>query len=85
MSPRGIPGFLSRCYHLTKEMYGLKQAHLAFNTKLFKDLGEIGFEELGNAPCMLKKGCSNTLTFFLVYVDDILILSQCLEELKIAE
>ena len=43
MSPRGVPGIISTCFKLLKAMYGLKQAHLAWHTKLCADLNGIGF------------------------------------------
>lgn len=76
MSPRGIPGVRSRCYRLKKDMYELKQAHLAWHSKLCGDLNRLGFNELSRAPCLFSRkigGGKNK--FFLVYVEDLLILA----------
>eukprot|EP00171_Calliarthron_tuberculosum_P022036 IDg22036t1 len=54
MSPQGIPGMKSRCYQLLKAMYGLKQAHLAWHTKLCSDLKTLAFKELASAPCVFR-------------------------------
>ncbi len=51
MSPHGIPGIRPKRYKQSA-MYGLKQAHLAWNNKLCHDLKELGFEELPSAPCI---------------------------------
>ena len=76
MSPRGIPGMKSRCYRLVKAMYGLKQAHLAWHTKLCSDLMGLGLKELPSAPCVFRrKGTANRYAYLLVYVDDILVLA----------
>ena len=74
MSPRGIPGLKSRSYRLVKAIYGLKQAHLAWHTKLCGDLMNLGFEELPSAPCIFKRTTSRGQhAYILVYVDDILV------------
>ena len=77
MSPRGIPGVKSQCYRLKKAMYGLKQAHLAWHTKLCTDLNGIGFFELPSAPCVFRRKCVDGMfyEYILVYVDDLLVLA----------
>ena len=81
MSPRGIPGRKSRCYRLLKAIYGLKQAHLAWHTKLCGDLLNMRFEELPSAPCVFRRKCKSTIdSFILVYVDDLLILAASVTE-----
>lgn len=81
MSPHGIPGMVSKFYRLLKAMYGLKQAHLAWHTKLCRDLKALGFEELPSAPCVFRlRGQGSGLCFILVYVDDLLILTPTMEE-----
>ena len=79
MSPRGIPGLKPRVYKLKKSLYGLKQAHLAWHTTLCSDLAELGFHELVYAPCVFRRKVG-VLSFILVYVDDMLILSTTQEE-----
>lgn len=81
MSPRGIPERAPRCYKLLKAIYGLKQAHLAWHTKLSSDLHTMGFEELPSAPCVFcRKNESSRSSFILVYVDDLLILAENVTE-----
>lgn len=76
MSPLGILGVKSQCYRLNKAMYGLKQAHLAWHTKLGGDLNRLGFNELPSAQCVFRRKARNGEDeFILVYVDDLLILA----------
>lgn len=83
MSPRGIPGRESRCYKLLKAMYGLKQAHLSWHTKLVGDLNQMGYKELPSAPCVFRRVHASGITsYILVYVDDILVLATTLLELN---
>jgi hypothetical protein len=42
-TPRGISGWPSRMRRLLKAMYGLKQAHKAWHTKISGDLIRMGF------------------------------------------
>ena len=65
------------CYRLLKAMYGLKQAHLAWHTKLGGDLNGIGFMELKSAACIFRrKGKDGYDEYILAYVDDLLILAR---------
>ena len=76
MSPRGIPGRPSRCYKLLKAIYGLKQAHLAWHTRLVSDLNKLGFVKILSDTCVFKRTSnSGGVIFLLVYVDDILVLA----------
>lgn len=69
MSPRGIPGRKSRCYKLLKDIYGLKQAHIAWHRKLSGEIGGIGFRELPSAPCVFRRETeSEKISFILFYV-----------------
>lgn len=89
-SPRGVSGLKPCCYKLVKAMYGLKQAHLAWHTKLSKDLRDLGFEELPSAPCVFRRKFGDIgYSYILVYVDDLLVFtpnaaqrSSILEELR---
>eukprot|EP00171_Calliarthron_tuberculosum_P009109 IDg9109t1 len=56
------------------------KAHLAWHTKLVRDLSGLGFHELPSAPCVFMQKEDSALkpnqeSFILVYVDDLLILS----------
>lgn len=72
MSPRGIAGKFSEFYKLNKAIYGLKQAHLSWHTKLKIYLQLMGFRELPSAPCVFQRSVPPSIrTNLLVYVDDI--------------
>ena len=86
-SPRGIPDKKSRVYRLRKAIYGLKQAHLAWHSRVVSDLCASGFKELPSCPCVFVKWYSedNAIVIILVYVDDFLVFSSCkkrMEEIK---
>ena len=86
-SPRGIPNKTSRVYRLHKAIYGLKQAHLAWHSRVVADLCNAGFNELPSCPCVFVKWYEeeDAVVIILVYVDDFLVLSssqQRMEEVK---
>ena len=82
-SPHGIPGFPSRLYKIKKALYGLKQAHFAWHRRFCKDLHTLGFVELKSTLCVFRKKSGAVSSFILVYVDDLLILSETSEELQV--
>jgi Reverse transcriptase (RNA-dependent DNA polymerase) len=75
-TPRGIAGWPSRMKRLWKAVYGLKEAHKAWHTKISGALIQMGFFELKCVSCAFIK-CFGTRVFVLalVYVDDFLMLS----------
>jgi hypothetical protein len=75
MSPRGVDNHPFRVYKLTKALYGLKEAQLAWHTRLWADLVSMGFTELPSALCMFMRRTGSGIVFILVYVDDLGILS----------
>jgi Reverse transcriptase (RNA-dependent DNA polymerase) len=57
-------------------MYGLKQAHKAWPTKISGDLIRMGFSELRSVSCVcIKWFGTGVFVLVLVYVDDLLMLS----------
>ena len=84
-SPRGVPNKPSHVYRLRKAIYGLKQAHLAWHSRVVTDLRAAGFTELPSCPCVFVKWIGKDVVFILIYVDDLLVLSsnqQYLEETR---
>ena len=84
-SPRGVPNKASHVYRLRKAIYGLKQAHLAWHSRVVADLGAAGFNELPSCPCVFVKWIGKDLVIILLYVDDLIVLSsnqQRLEETR---
>jgi Reverse transcriptase (RNA-dependent DNA polymerase) len=74
--PRGIPGWPSRTKRLLKAMYGLKQAHKAWQIKISGDLIRIGFSVLKSVSCVFIKWFgTGVFILVLAYVDDFLMLS----------
>jgi Reverse transcriptase (RNA-dependent DNA polymerase) len=61
-TPRGISCWPSRMKRLLKAMYGLKQAHKAWHTKISGDLIRTGFSELKCVSCCCEKHASVSLT-----------------------
>ncbi|GAU15418.1 hypothetical protein TSUD_44550 [Trifolium subterraneum] len=73
------PGFISKedefkVYKLHKELYGLKQAPRAWNKRIDKFLGDIGFNKCVTEHGVYVKNCAEKGTIILcLYVDDLLI------------
>lgn len=77
--PRGIPGNPPKVYKLKRALYELKQAHLAWHTKLCKDLKKIftlRFSELSCASCVFLCGNDLSRSFVLVYVNHMLVIGK---------
>lgn len=58
---------------LNRSLYGLKQAARQWNHKLTSVITKNGFLQSQNDHSLFIKSTSSTLTFLLVYVDDIII------------
>jgi hypothetical protein len=82
MSPRGVDNHPTRMYKLTKALYGVKQAHLAWHTRLCADLVSMGFAELPSALCLFMRRTGSVVFVILVYVDDLGILSSSRQVLE---
>lgn len=54
-SPHGILDKQSPVYRLHKAIYGLKQAYLAWHSRVFADLCTGGFKGLPICPCVFVK------------------------------
>ncbi|GAU31479.1 hypothetical protein TSUD_386430 [Trifolium subterraneum] len=73
------PGFISKedefkVYKLHKALYGLKQAPRAWNKRIDKFLGDIGFSKCVTEHGVYVKNCAEKGTIILcLYVDDLLI------------
>ena len=59
---------------LQKSIYGLKQASRSWNIKFDQSVKSFGFVQSLNEPCVYKKRSSNVVVFFILYVDDILLI-----------
>ena len=62
----------SDVWKLNKSLYGLKQA---WNTKMNAALVELGFQPLHSDSCVYVKRGDRSVTYVLVYVDDLLLVT----------
>ena len=68
--------------HLRKALYGLKQAPRAWNTRLKQELENMGFTASEADPGLFVAHYKGGKVYVLVYVDDILVASKSLEDIK---
>ena len=68
-----IKGSEHRVYKLHKALYDLIQAPRAWNEKLNKVLGDLGFVKFSKEPSLYLKHTKESLLIVAVYVDDLLI------------
>ncbi|GJZ65453.1 putative RNA-directed DNA polymerase, partial [Tanacetum coccineum] len=66
---------------LVKSLYGLKQAPMKWNEKLVSTLKENDFEQSINDHSLFTKSKNNKFIALLVYVDDIVITRNCVDEI----
>jgi hypothetical protein len=66
---------------LKKSIYGLKTAPLQWNKKLHDTLTSIGFNRTGTDHCIYVKSENSKLEIIVVYVDDIAIATQNMEDM----
>lgn len=67
---------------LKKAIYGLKQAGREWHKKIDHVLKEMGFKPCISEPCLYTKNKKGNYNLITVYVDDILIVSTKMEDLK---
>ncbi|KAF2359200.1 Reverse transcriptase RNA-dependent DNA polymerase [Trinorchestia longiramus] len=67
---------------LSKSLYGLKQFPKCWNTALDGHLKQLGFKQSKNDACIYPRVSNKGLCIIAVYVDDIIIPSDCLDEIN---
>ncbi|KAG8474765.1 hypothetical protein CXB51_031711 [Gossypium anomalum] len=67
---------------LQRSIYGLKQASQSWNLRFNDAIKEFGFIKNEDEPCVYKKVSGNTITFLVLYVDDILIMGNDIPTLQ---
>ena len=87
VQPEGFvdPKYPNRVCKLNKSIYGLKQASRSWNLRFDEKIKEFGFIKNEDEPCVYRKASGSTISFLILYVDDILIIGNnipMLEEIK---
>ena len=72
--PKGFisHGQESKVCKLMRSIYGLKQASRSWNICFHEAIKSFGFSQNMDEPCVYKKVSGSTITFLVLYVDDIL-------------
>ncbi|KAL0409333.1 UNVERIFIED_CONTAM: Retrovirus-related Pol polyprotein from transposon RE1 [Sesamum radiatum] len=73
-----VPGLFCK---LKRSLYGLKQVSRQWNLELTSQLQRFGFVQAPSDHCLFLKRTYNTLTALLVYVDDIVLTGDSVQEL----
>ncbi|KAI3810635.1 hypothetical protein L1987_20256 [Smallanthus sonchifolius] len=68
------PKYPNRVCKLNKYIYGLKQASRSWNLRFDQKIKEFGFVKNEDEPCVYRKASGSTISFLILYVDDILII-----------
>ncbi|KAK1440871.1 hypothetical protein QVD17_06703 [Tagetes erecta] len=74
--PEGFvdPKYPKRVCKLNKSIYGLKQASRSWNLRFDQKIKEFGFVKNEDEPCVYRKASGSSISFLILYVDDILII-----------
>jgi transposase InsO family protein len=80
--PEGYTKRGNMVYKLKKAIYGLKQAAKAWNEKIESILTTDGYKQSEADPCLFTKRKNNVEIIIIVYVDDLLIASKEVNEIK---
>ncbi|KAL0342653.1 UNVERIFIED_CONTAM: Retrovirus-related Pol polyprotein from transposon TNT 1-94 [Sesamum calycinum] len=83
--PEGYFVFSGLVCKLEHSIYGLKQASRQWNVELTLKLKEFGFTQSANDHCLFTKATSAGLMVLLVYIDDILVTTPCLDDIQSVE
>lgn len=76
-----VKGQENKVYKLRKALYGLRQAPQAWNEKLNKFLGSLGFSRCSKEPALYRKQEKGNILLVAVYVDDLLVTCSSLESI----
>ena len=65
---------------LRRSLYGLKQSARVWNRKVDSTFKSIGFQQSKSDPCLYMRRQNGTFAYILIYVDDMVIVTQTEEE-----
>lgn len=82
-SPQGITIPNGKVLKLRKSLYGLKQAPRCWNLKFHEVMIKLGFKRSDSEPCLYIKSTDRTISIIVLYVDDMLYLSNDKQEMKL--
>ncbi len=84
MQPKGFvdPKDADKVCKLQRSIYGLKQASRSWNLRFDKVIKEFGFVQTFGESCVYKKVSGSSVSFLVLYVDDILLIGNDVELLK---
>ena len=82
--PEGFvdPKHPKRVCKLQRSIYGLKQASRSWNLRFDEKIKEFGFTQNLDEPCVYMKASGSTVTFLILYVDDILLIGNHIPTLQ---
>ncbi|GJW95923.1 retrotransposon protein, putative, ty1-copia subclass [Tanacetum coccineum] len=67
---------------LQRSIYGLKQASRSWNKRFDEEIKRFGFTQNLDEPCVYQKASGRDVTFFILYVDDIVIMGNHIPSLQ---
>ncbi|GJW05481.1 retrotransposon protein, putative, ty1-copia subclass [Tanacetum coccineum] len=67
---------------LQRSIYGLKQASRSWNKRFDEEIKRFGFTQNLDEPCVYQKSSGRNVTFFILYVDDIIIMGNYIPSLQ---
>ncbi|GJU40437.1 retrotransposon protein, putative, ty1-copia subclass [Tanacetum coccineum] len=65
-----------------RSIYGLKQASRSWNKRFDEEIKKFGFAQNLDEPCVYQKASGSNVTFFILYVDDIIIMGNHIPSLQ---
>nr|GEU55204.1 retrotransposon protein, putative, Ty1-copia subclass [Tanacetum cinerariifolium] len=76
------PNHLRKVCKLQRSIYGLKQASRSWNKRFEEEIKKFGFAQNLDEPCVYQKASGSNVTFFILYVDDIIIVGNRIPSLQ---
>ncbi|GJR18249.1 retrotransposon protein, putative, ty1-copia subclass [Tanacetum coccineum] len=84
VQPEGFvdPNHPRKVCKLQRSIYGLKQASRSWNKRFHEEIKRFGFDQNLDEPCVYQKASGSNITFFILYVDDIIIMGNHIPSLQ---